>query len=68
MDDKSVNTVTAKGGCGKFISTHPGTRLIRGAVIGKMTFTVKVDNPSSVKAQLAKIGGFRSPIIRRRRR
>jgi hypothetical protein len=58
MDDKSVDTVTAKGGCGKYISTHPGTRLIRGAVIGKMTFTVKVDNPASVKAQLAKIGGF----------
>ncbi|MGA9242496.1 MAG: hypothetical protein WBW03_11005 [Silvibacterium sp.] len=58
MDDKSVDTVTAKGGCGKYISTHPGTRLIRGTVIGKMTFTVKVDNPASVKAQLAKIGGF----------
>jgi hypothetical protein len=58
MDDKSVDTVTAKGGCGKFISTHTGTRLIRGAVFGKMTFTVKVDNPASVKAQLAKIGGF----------
>jgi len=58
MDDKSVDTVTAKGGCGKFIAEHPGTRLIRGAVIGKMTFTVKVDNPASVKAQLAKIGGF----------
>jgi hypothetical protein len=58
MDDKSVDSVTAKGGCGKYIATHPGTRLIRGAVIGKMTFTVKVDNPASVKAQLAKIGGF----------
>jgi hypothetical protein len=58
MDDKSVDTVTAKGGCEKYISTHPGTRLIRGAVIGKMTFTIKVDNPASVKAQLAKIGGF----------
>jgi hypothetical protein len=58
MDDKSVDTVTAKGGCQKYISTHPGSRLIRGAVIGKMTFTVKVDNPASVKAQLAKIGGF----------
>jgi hypothetical protein len=58
MDDKSVDTVTAKGGCGKYISSHPGTRLIRGTVIGKITFTVKVDNPASVKAQLAKIGGF----------
>ena len=58
MDDKSVDTVTARGGCGKYISTHPGTRLIRGAVLGKMTFTIKVDNPASVKAQLAKIGGF----------
>jgi hypothetical protein len=58
MDDKSVDTVTAKGGCGKYISSHPGTRLIRGTVIGKITFTVKVDNPASVKAQLAKLGGF----------
>lgn len=58
MDDKSVDTITAKSGCGNFISTHPGIRLIRGAVIGKMTFTVKVDNPATVKAQLAKIGGF----------
>jgi len=58
MDDKSVDQVTGKGNCGKYISTHPGIRLIRGAVIGKMTFTVKVDNPASVKARLAKIGGF----------
>jgi hypothetical protein len=58
MDDKSVDQVTGKGNCGKYISTHPGIRLIRGAVMGKMTFTVKVDNPASVKARLAKIGGF----------
>jgi hypothetical protein len=58
MDDKSVEQVTRKGNCGKYISTHPGIRLIRGAVIGKMTFTVKVDNPASVKAGLAKLGGF----------
>lgn len=58
MDDKSVEHVTAQGDCGKFISGHPGMRLIRGTVLGKMTFTVKVDNPSTVKAQLAKIGGF----------
>jgi hypothetical protein len=58
MDDKSVDQVTGKGNCGKYISTHPGIRLIRGAVMGKMTFTVKVDNPASVKARLARIGGF----------
>jgi hypothetical protein len=33
-------------------------RLVRGAVIGKMTFIVQVDNPASVKAQLSKIGGL----------
>src|SRR5260370_14582332 len=33
-------------------------RLIRGPVLGKMTCTVRVDNPATVKAQLAKIGGF----------
>jgi hypothetical protein len=58
MDDKSVEHVTGQGDCGKFISGHPGMRLIRGTVLGKMTFTVKVDNPATVKAQLAKIGGF----------
>jgi hypothetical protein len=58
MDDKSVEKVTGQGNCGNYISAHPGMRLIRGAVIGKMTFTVRVDNPASVKAQLAKIGGF----------
>jgi hypothetical protein len=31
---------------------------VRGAVIGKMTFIVQVDNPASVKAQLTKIGGL----------
>src|SRR5215471_3695679 len=39
MDDKSVEHVTAQGDCGKFISGHPGMRLIRGTVLGKMTFT-----------------------------
>jgi hypothetical protein len=58
MDDKSVAQVTGEGSCGTYISAHPGIRLIRGAVIGKMTFTIKVDNPASVKAQLAKIGSF----------
>jgi hypothetical protein len=58
MDDKSVEQVTGQGNCGKYISDHPGMRLIRGTVLGKMTFTVKVDNPATVKAQLAKLGGF----------
>jgi len=58
MDDKSVEQVTGQGNCGKYISGHPGMRLIRGTVLGKMTFTVKVDNPATVKAQLAKVGGF----------
>ena len=58
MDDKSVEQVTGQGNCGKYISAHPGMRLIRCAVTGKMTFTVKVANPASVKAQFAKLGGF----------
>jgi hypothetical protein len=58
MDDKSVEQVTGQGNCGKYVSGHPGMRLIRGTVLGKMTFTVKVDNPATVRAQLAKIGGF----------
>jgi hypothetical protein len=58
MDDKSVEQVTGQGNCGNYIAAHPGMRLIRGAVIGKMTFIVQVDNPASVKAQLTKIGGF----------
>jgi hypothetical protein len=58
MDDKSVERVTRQGTCGKYIAAHPGMRLVRGAVIGKMTFIVQVDNPASVKAQLTKIGGL----------
>jgi len=58
MDDKSVEHVAGQGNCGKYITDHPGMRMIRGTVLGKMTFTVKVDNPASVKAQLAKLGGF----------
>jgi hypothetical protein len=58
MDDKSVERVTGQGNCGKYIAAHPGMRLVRGAVIGKMTFIVQVDNPASVKAQLTKIGGL----------
>lgn len=56
MDDNSVQQVMNQGRCGTYISQNPGVRLIRGAVTGKMTFTVKVSNPASVKAQLAKIG------------
>jgi hypothetical protein len=58
MDDKSVERVTGQGNCGKYIAAHPGMRLVRGAVIGKMTFIIQVDNPASVKAQLTKIGGL----------
>jgi hypothetical protein len=58
MDDKTVDQVTGQRNCGSYISSHPGIRLIRGAVNGKMTFTVKLNNPASVKAQLEKIGGF----------
>lgn len=58
MDDKSVDTVTGQGNCGSYLVAHPGMRLIRGVVLGKMTFTVKVSNPASVKAQLSRLGGF----------
>lgn len=58
MDDKSVEQVAGQSNCGAYISAHRGMRMIRGTVLGKMTFTVKVDNPASVKAQLAKLGGF----------
>jgi hypothetical protein len=58
MDDKSVERVKGQGSCGKYIAAHPGMRLVRGAVIGRMTFIVQVDNPASVKAELTKIGGL----------
>ena len=56
MDDKSVEQVMKQGACGNYIARNPGVRLIRGVVTGRMTFTVKVDNPASAKAQLARIG------------
>ncbi|MFY9937690.1 MAG: hypothetical protein WAK33_12490, partial [Silvibacterium sp.] len=52
MDDKSVDEVTSRTNCKTYIAAHPGVRLIRGSITGKITFTVKVDNPASVKAQL----------------
>jgi hypothetical protein len=58
MDDKSVEGVTGQGNCGKYIASHPGMRLIRGTVFGKMTFKARFNNPAAVKAELAKLGQF----------
>jgi hypothetical protein len=58
MDSQSVEKIIGLGNCGKYISTHPGVRLIRGFVTGKMTFMVKLDNPASVAARLNRIGEF----------
>lgn len=58
LDDKSVEQLTGGGACGSYIMKHPGTRLIRGFVIGRVTFTVEVDNPASVKAKLSRLADF----------
>jgi len=57
MDDESVDQVTSGGECGRFISSHPGARLVRGALSGKITFRTIVDDPASFKAQFSNLGG-----------
>lgn len=56
LDDVSLDSLIATGACRTYLSQHPGSRLIRGAVIGKVTFTVKADNPATVKANLLHSG------------
>ena len=56
MDDKSVEKVTGQGNCGNYVSDHPGMRLIRGTVLGKMTFTVRVDNPARGSPSMTSAG------------
>jgi hypothetical protein len=58
LDDKSLAQLVSGGNCGKFIKDNPGTRLIRGLVTGRVTFTVEVSDPASAQAKLSKIGGL----------
>ena len=59
LDDVSLDSLISTGACRDYLSQHPGSRLIRGAVVGKVTFTVKADNPATVKANLLH-GGFQA--------
>ena len=55
MDVKTVEQVTGKGACGTYLAAHPGVRLIRGIVTGKISFQVITDNPSAMSAKLPKL-------------
>jgi hypothetical protein len=55
LDDKSLAQLVSSGECGKFIKDNPGTRLIRGLVTGRVTFTVELSDPASAQAKLSKI-------------
>ena len=57
MDVKTVDQLGALGACGDYVKQHPRVRLIRGLVTGKVSFTLKVDNPSSMSAKVSKLGG-----------
>jgi hypothetical protein len=59
LDDVSLDSLISTGACRNYLSQHPGSRLIRGAVTGKVTFTVKADSPATVKANLLH-GGFQA--------
>jgi hypothetical protein len=59
LDDKSVAALVAGGNCGKYITEHPGTRLIRGLVTGRVTFTIEVSDPASAQARLSRIGDLK---------
>lgn len=58
MDLKTVDQVTRTGECGDYVSKHPKSRLIRGLVLGKVSFRFATDNPISAEAKLPKIGGI----------
>lgn len=57
MDMKTLGQLTATGECGTYVAGHPGVRLIRGVVMGKISFTMSANNPGSVQAQLKSLGG-----------
>ena len=58
MDLKSVDQISHVGACGDYVSQHPKTRLIRGLVLGKISFKFSTDNPISAQAKLPKLGGI----------
>jgi hypothetical protein len=58
MDLKTVDHVSRTGACGDYVSQHPRTRLIRGLVLGKISFKFSTDNPISASAKLPKLGGI----------
>ncbi len=58
MDLKTVDHVSRSGACGDYVSQHPRTRLIRGLVIGKISFKYSTDNPIAATANLPKLGGI----------
>ncbi|WP_124846733.1 hypothetical protein [Acidipila sp. EB88] len=59
MDSASIEAIEdATSACGRFLVKHPGLRLVRGVIIGKISFTVSVDNPAKVQAKLNDLGGL----------
>ena len=57
MDMKTLGQLTTAGECGTYVAGHPGVRLIRGVVMGRISFTMNANNPGSVQAQLKNLGG-----------
>lgn len=58
MDLKTVEEVSRNGACNEYVAAHPKSRLIRGVVLGKISFKFATDNPASAEAKLPKIGGI----------
>jgi hypothetical protein len=58
IDMKTVDRLSHSGDCGSYIAQHPKTRLIRGLVLGKISFSFSTDNPISAQAKLPKLGGI----------
>jgi hypothetical protein len=57
MDGKTVESLATAGPCSAYVASHPKTRLIRGLVLGKISFSFTTDNPASAQAKLPKLGG-----------
>lgn len=57
LADNRIDQITGAGACHDYISTHSGVRLVRGVVTGRVTYSVALDHPADVKADLTKSFG-----------
>jgi hypothetical protein len=57
LPDNRIDQITGTGSCHDYISSHSGVRFVRGVVTGKVTYSVLLDHPADVKANLTQAFG-----------